>query len=301
MGLLSVFLTCHNRPVETRAVILSILDQSDKDFAFTISDNSTSDDVEELVRAEFPTLNYVRRRPMNVNHFNVCLEEAQSDYVCIFHDDDLMGKDFIQRVKVAIAHHPESIALATNAIIEVHGQPRKKPSFLAASEYEQIRSANSLAARYFGRHQSGIAPFPAYTYNRKLVGATRFNILGGKYADVTWLLSLARQGTITWIREPSMVYRMHAGNDSNIESRRDRLRFLRFIKQNVAWLGSDILDDYRCSFIYKPIRKNAALANTHKYQTATRFLAAYRWRRYLRASTFRAALWRALVKHTDKP
>jgi GT2 family glycosyltransferase len=301
---LGIFILCHNRPEETRLAIRSVLDQSDQNFTLTVSDNSSNDEVESMVKADFPSVHYVRRVPMvpAMQHFNRCIDDVTSDYFCLFHDDDLMGPTFVQEMRKAARAFPQVIALGCNAVIEVFGKPQAAPSFLARKEHAFIRSARDLAARYFSRSQSGIAPFPGYVYNTRLVGDLRFLTDGGKYADVTWLLELARRATMVWIRQPLMTYRMHASNDGNTESRRDRLRFLAYLKRNRSWLGEGILQDYRCSFVYKTLLKEAGTTTVvRRRAVAQKFLSSYRWARYARAATYQALVERARVKRAQQP
>lgn len=301
---LGIFILCHNRPEDARLAIRSVLAQSDPDFKLTVSDNSSNDEVQTMVKAEFPSVHYVRRLPMlpAMQHFNRCVDEVTSDYFCLFHDDDLMGPQYVQEMKRVAAAYPRAIALGCNAVIEVFGKPQAAPSFLARKDYEAIASAQELAARYFSRSQSGIAPFPGYVYNTRLVAAQRFLTDGGKYADVTWLLELARRAFVVWIRQPLMTYRMHSGNDGNTESRRDRLRFLAYLKRNRSWLGEGILQDYRCSFVYKTLLKGTDTGRVTRRRVAARkFLALYRWARYARSATYKALLERALVKRAQIP
>jgi glycosyltransferase involved in cell wall biosynthesis len=304
MPSLDIFILCHNRPEETQLAIRSVLDQSDPDFTLTVSDNSSNDAVEAMVKSVFPSVRYVRRLPMlpAMQHFNRCIDDASADYFCLFHDDDLMGPHFVREMKRATLAYPRAIALGCNAVIEVFGKPQVAPSFLARKEYEPIRSAQDLAARYFSRSQSGIAPFPGYVYNTRLVAGQRLLTDGGKYADVTWLLELARKAALVWIRQPLMTYRMHGGNDGNTESRRDRLRFLAYLKRNRNWLGDGILQDYRCSFVYKTLLKEASAGSAAlRRGIAKKFLSVYRWSRYARVATYQALVERALVKRAQRP
>lgn len=300
---LAIFLLCHNRPAETRIAIRSVLDQSDPDFAFTVSDNSSNDEVQTMVRAEFPAVHYVRRTPSlpAMQHFNRCIDDVTSDYFCLFHDDDVMGPNFVREMKKTAQAYPHAIALGCNAVIDVFGKPQALPSFLARRELDVIACAQDLAARYFSRSQSGIAPFPGYVYNARLVANLRLPVDGGKYADVSWLLELARKAEVVWIRQPLMTYRMHGGNDGNTESRRDRLRFLAYLKRNRSWLGDGILQDYRCSFIYKALLQESDTGHSVRRRVlAQKFLSAYRWGRYARVTTYRALVERALVKRAQK-
>lgn len=298
MPSLQLFVLCHNRPADTRQVLRSVLQQTDTDFQLLVSDNSSTDEVQALVQAEFPQVPYIRRTPMlpALEHFNQCIAEASSDYFCLFHDDDLMDPDFVAGMKQAAKEAPEAVAIACNARIERFGKIEAKLSFQSATAREAIGSAENLAARYFSRAQSGIAPFPGYVYHTRKVADSRIPQDGGKYSDVTWLLSLARKAPVVWLSQPLMTYRMHGGNDGNTESRRDRLRFLAFLKRNTGWLGTEILQDYRTSFIYKTLLREAGPQQNRRREIARAYVGHYRWARYGRLSTYRALIQRARVK-----
>jgi len=301
---LDVIVLCHNRPLDAQRAIASVLAQNTADFRLTVSDNSSNDEVATMVRREFPTVHYVRRTPMlsAMQHFNHCIDDCTAGYFCLFHDDDLMAPNFVQVMQQTATAYPEAVALGCNAFIEVMGKLQASPSFFARHVVENIHSAKNLAARYFSRAQSGIAPFPGYVYQRSLAGSRRFLLSGGKYADVAWLLELARTHSVVWIRQPLMTYRMHEGNDGNTESRRDRLRFLGYLKRNRDWLGEGILQDYRCSFIYKILLKSQAPEERRKrLLVGQSFLSRYRWARYGRLDTYQSLLERARVKKAQLP
>jgi GT2 family glycosyltransferase len=295
---LTIYLVCHNRPDDTREAIASILLQTDQSFKLIVSDNSSDERVRILVESEFPNIQYIRRQPItrSLEHFNRCIAEAESDYFCLFHDDDLMTPDYVLEMKKLIQHAPDAIALSCNGRIEKFGQTTDELFFYSASHFTWSKDRRSLARRYFARSQSGIAPFPGYVYNRKLVADERIPVDGGKYADVTWLLNLATLAPIVWIDKALMIYRFHAGNDGSIESRKDRLTFLAYLKSNRSLIGDDILQDYRCSFIYKKIRKEQSFNLRHRNFLANRFLNYYKWARYFRISTYAALIIRGVVK-----
>lgn len=298
MKSLTIYILCHNRPDDAKQAILSVLKQTDKAFNLVVSDNSSNDELEQLVKKEFPEIAYIRRLPMLpvAEHFNRCIEDTQSDYFCLFHDDDLMSPEFVRTVKESIHVYPEAIAFACNAKLESFGTFEAHLSFRSFRSHEIIRTPRDLAMRYFSRAQSGIAPYPGYIYNRRLIGQERTPLDGGKYADVTWLLKLARKGPIVWINTPLMTYRLHASNDGNVESPRDRLRFLGYLKQSRAEIGETVLLDYRCSFIYKEYIKSNGTSNLNRRRFALLFLKKYRWSRYARLDTYKALTNRALIK-----
>jgi glycosyltransferase involved in cell wall biosynthesis len=297
MTTLTLFVLCHNRPDFARQTMLSILKQSDRDFELIVSDNSSSDEVECMMRVEFPQIEYRRRVPMLAAnaHFNRCIDEVRGDYFCLFHDDDLMHPDYIRQMRTVLDAHPALVACSCNARLETMGRMESRTSFRALGKLETIQSARDLARRYFSRAQSGIAPFPGYIYRRSAVGDLRLDVDGGKYTDVTWLLNLTMRRPMVWLNEPLMTYRIHGGNDGKVESPRDRLRFLRYVKRHTQTLGKDLLADYRCSFIYKPMLKDGTVSAL-RLGVAKRFVKHYSWSRYTNPSYYAALFKRALVK-----
>lgn len=301
MELLTVFILCHNRPDFARQAIRSAIHQTCQAFRLVISDNSSNDDVEQMVRSDFPGVHYIRRSPMlqPLEHFNCCIEEALSEYFCLFHDDDMMESGFVEEMQRCMATYPMAIACGCNSRIETFGVLESRTSFCSFRNQEVITRPRDLARRYFSRAQSGIAPFPGYIYNRRLVGDLRLPVRGGKYADVTWLLNLVRQGPIVWINKPLMTYRIHENSDGKVESMRDRLRFLGYIKQYKAELGEGLLSDYR-SFIYKKILKSHVESHTKRHRLFSAFMKNYRLRHYCRFDYYKAQAIRLVVKWSAK-
>jgi glycosyltransferase involved in cell wall biosynthesis len=295
---LDIFLLCHNRPESTQAAIESILAQRGNGFRLIVSDNSSDTRVAEMVARNFPDVRIVQRGCMPaLAHFNACIAEAAADYFCLFHDDDLMGPDFVDEMRLAVEHFPDAVAIGANAW-EVNLQSGcRKLSVYAFGRNQRITSARDLFRRYFGRHQTGFVPFPAYIYRTAVAGQQRIPASGGKYADVSWLLNLAQLGPLVWWRRPLMDYHLHGGNDGMQESRRDRLAFLGFLKQNPAYCGASGLREYRY-FIYKKFLPLDAVNLAHQTR-AQNFRSFLRWqklRRRLRLSDLPALLRKTLLK-----
>ena len=295
---LTIYILCYNRPDFARLSILSVLAQTCNRFTFIVSDHSTNDAVQKMVSRDFPDITYIRRSPAlkHLEHFNACIEEVQTDYYCLFHDDDIMGSDFVKVMLESIFKYSAAAAFACNAYIESHGKIEPRLAFLSRKKYELINTPRDLAKRYFSRNQSGIAPNPSYIYSRRLAGYQRFLVDGGKYADVSLLLDILQRGPIVWVNSPLITYRMHGNNLGSVESFPDRLRFLGYLKKYRVMFGEEILQDYRCSFIYKSILKSFPRPHAKRAKVARSFLNAYHLCLYTRLSSYQALLARALVK-----
>ena len=285
-----IFLLCYRRPDTARLTIESVLAQNASNYQLIISDNSPDDSVASRVVEHFPHLELRRRGGLPAfEHFNLCIGEASAEGFCLFHDDDLMEPDFVRIMSGALQDHPEAVAIGCNAFIVNSATGSREIGWRSSNERLRLAGPRQLFRRYFGRHQSGIAPFPGYVYRSRAVGARRMPTESGTFADVAWLLTLAATGPILWCREPLMQYFLHGGNDGQQESLRDRLRFLAFLKAHADYCGPEGLQDYRY-FLYRKCLAQWADrgAISQRLQHLTGALRTLRWRRLLRSSDWQA-------------
>ncbi|MGZ3238117.1 MAG: glycosyltransferase family 2 protein [Burkholderiaceae bacterium] len=288
---LTVTIHCHNRPAYAKRAIESALRQTNQDFRLVISDNSSNDELCDLVRAKFPGIDY-RRRPSTlpaIDHFNLNIAESETDFICLFHDDDLMMPDFVDMMLKTIERYPHGVAYSCNAEIIDEEDKTTGQCFECSDPYVIIKNPRALAGRYFSRHPNGFAPFPAYIYRCSVVKNLPLNSqTAGKYSDFTWLIELSKIGTIVWNSQKLMQYRMHAANDGGIESSKGRFKLLGFLKKNKQVVGQAIINDYRF-FLYKKFCKSGA--SDHQFSTRVitifhRYLLMYRFKRFSRAETY---------------
>jgi glycosyltransferase involved in cell wall biosynthesis len=291
---LTIVLLTHNRCQMALEAIESIVNQANSCFQLVVSDNSDDDSLGAAMSKRFPGVIYRKRPPSlsAIEHGNLCISEIEASYFVLFHDDDLMLPNFVQEFWLAQARYPNIAAFGCNALVERQGVICH-PSFRCLTSYEGPINSLGLAQRYFSRHQLGIAPLPSYIYQTKFVGNTRIDIRGGKYGDVQWLMEIAKSGSLIWIAKPTMIYRIHNGNDSNTESLRDRLRFLGFLKRNPALCSRYVLQDYR-NLLYKKIDRNSVSAS--RKITIDAYLKKYKLARLLRLDHHRALLKKLGIK-----
>jgi glycosyltransferase involved in cell wall biosynthesis len=282
--------------MQAMEAIESILAQRDRRFHLVVSDNSSTDELRYLIGDRQNVL-YIKRPTMlsGMDHGNLCLSEIQSDYFTLFHDDDLMSPNYVENFSRAWRLFPEAVAFGTNALVEQH-KNFTGLSFKAARGYLGPINPNDLLRRYFSHHQLGIAPLPSYIYKKDALQGLRFDVSGGKYADVQWLSQWAAKGQMIWISEPMMVYRLHEGNDSNFESRHDRFRFLAYLKKSNDAFSPEILSDYR-NFLYKKLLPRLKEKGRSKaYQLFLQFTRAHRYQRLCRLSFYQALMNKIITK-----
>jgi len=304
---LSIILLTHNRPLQAYEAILSIATQNNKNFKLIISDNSSDSSLEDMLNQHIlnsDQINFDYRKRDKVysavDHGNLCLNEVDTDYFCLFHDDDLMLPNFVENFWAVLKLNPQMVSCGMNAYIENLNSQENKSKRLFFKDFRRYIgpiSPKNLIEKYFGRNQLGIAPYPSYIYKKSALEKMRFTSEDGKYGDVTWLLRVSAMGPMIWVNLPSMIYRLHDGNDSMTELRRDRLRFLSHIKKNTFTYGENILEDYRF-FIYKKLASSELLEKeSHKrFLLFKKYITFYRIKRFLRIDQH----FQFLIKVTTK-
>jgi hypothetical protein len=216
---IQIYIMSKDRVLFFKNTLNSIINQiCNVDFEVIISDNSETDDVMNLVNSQYKDIKYIRRTPVQLSpqHSVSIRNEISSEYFMIFHDDDIMMPGMVQSLYDEIKQ-TGVVATGVNSIIfnESHGEAHLTPSFFGFNN-KYIRTKESFLRGYF--LGNGIAPYPGYMYRKSAYIdnnlVPRYLVDNCKYTDFIFLMEGLRYGTITWIAEPKMFYRIHVNNDS---------------------------------------------------------------------------------------
>ena len=273
---LTVVLLTRNRNVLATKALKSLVDQDFSDFKLVISDNSDDDSFETVVAltcAHFSDFNYVKRsRPLSSDeHFKHVLREINSDYFVLFHDDDIARPSFISSLFLFINKNPDKVAVACNGVTINDGIVGSKGMFFSNDELVEIFTAEDLILRYFSMDGHGCAPWPSYMYRSEVIPLfLRLKPTLGKHSDFLWLVSLLNIGSIAWLSQKLIEYRVHNLSDSAQESLKDRLSILGFLKKNYP----KTTDRYRFIFyliITARCHQNSLIKNFYLSKPAVKF------------------------------
>jgi len=116
----SVCIPVYNGSEYIAESIDSVLAQTYEDFHLIVCDNCSTDNTEEIVRSfQDPRLKYVRNAENLglVGNSNRCLELAKGEYVCIWHHDDVMLPDNLERKVHLLDEHPDVGFVHSNLIL----------------------------------------------------------------------------------------------------------------------------------------------------------------------------------------
>jgi glycosyltransferase involved in cell wall biosynthesis len=105
----TIFVPTYNRAHWLGESIASALAQTYEDFVLVVSDNASTDETPDVVAAfDDPRLRYVRLdRHLGLNqHFNRCYGLAETEYMYLIPDDDLMLPDALERTIPVLEANP---------------------------------------------------------------------------------------------------------------------------------------------------------------------------------------------------
>ena len=271
-----VFVLAHNRPQLLRETLLSILSQDDKEFELIVSDNSTNDEVQNVIGREFADQLAYRRRipPLSpIAHFQTVLNEANGAYTVLFHDDDVMLPSFVRVLKDFLDQNQGFSAAAPNAYLRINDKVGSRSFYPDAMDVAEIRNGEDMAYRYLDLGQFRM-PFPGYMYRTSMIRGIKMDYSeGGKHSDVSFLTKVANAAPVAWLGQPLFEYRIHSGNDSWSENIPARLSLLRFIYRTTSITRkSKVVKTYKLAYWYLWWRSNKGSGKPWRRRVAFYYL-----------------------------
>jgi glycosyltransferase involved in cell wall biosynthesis len=297
-----LYILSRDRVSLCREAVTSALAQTYKNLTVVLSDNSSTEDVVDMMYKDFPQVKVLRRRPNlpAIDHFNAIIENADEEFLVMFHDDDVFAPNYVSDMVQLAAQNCDVVAVACNAHI-------MRGSFLTHGKVMggftgQIRlnSALELIEPYFSIGPRNPAPFSGYMYQASyLKGMAMEYAKGGKHCDVSFLCELLKRGPILWTAACNFYYRIHESNDSGYEHVANRLSLMRYVQSNIGLSRrADILMDYRFTYWRRwleqlPLNKRVG----KRYAVVEKFIRARTWRLATTRIDFWIRCWYKLVRY----
>lgn len=207
----SVCIPTFNKVCYLRDSIASVLAQHFKHFELIVLDDASTDDTRALVEAfHDPRLRYLRH-PQNIGlpaNFSRCLKVAGCEYVVIFHDDDVMMREMLEREVALLDSNPEVVFVHCAAqLIDHQGCVFSAPP----CPWPPLAQGNDFIRRYWSREDYGVTM--ASVMLRRSVARR----VGGFSADLKYSLDadlwqrMAFEGKVAFISDRLISNRVHAG------------------------------------------------------------------------------------------
>jgi hypothetical protein len=254
-----VVILSHDRLETIIETISSVINSSDGLADIVVSDNSLDPAVPLHIKKQFSDIPLIIQADAKgaIAHLNAVMNLATSQsykYLTIFHDDDLMLKDYILNSVTDLKFNNQLIATACNAFIETDGVI--KGTFYKKGRSCLFSSHSEFLSYYLNLSREGVAPFPGYMYRLSRLAENRFDILkGGRHGDVSFLNELLKKGQIHWRNDVGMIYRVHSGGSSGSECIADRKSLIKYASRFISSRGHlNPLKTYRCYYIIRKKR-----------------------------------------------
>ena len=253
--LLQIVILTHNRPEYLAESLRVAIAQDLKDAELVVSDNSDDERTHALMKARFANISYIRRTPPlpGPDHFNAVLESCTSEFLVIFHDDDLMGVGYVTTMLQCIRSDATLSAAACNAYILKGARITSRKMMGFADQTVKLKSAEELLFPYLAFSHVEPPPFPSYIYRTSRIRGIRGCVdEGGKHSDVAFLVKTIETGPICWISTPLMYYRFHQGNDGNAVDVSGKARLLTYVCANTSLTKrSKAIVEFRIRYLAK--------------------------------------------------
>lgn len=213
----TVGIPTYNRADWLRESIVSVLSQSYEDFRLLISDNASNDATEETVASfDDPRIDY-SRSTTNIGmiaNLNRIIQLADSDYLVILPDDDVLYSDYLSSTVPLLESH-ESAGVAHTGHHRIDARSQVVGTVHIATEepvvFEQRES-------YLER--SMCSSFGTVCWTSALFRTEAIANAGGlreseePFADVPLFLRIAVEWDFLSVRRPLVGVRVHEGSET---------------------------------------------------------------------------------------
>lgn len=299
-----IVILSRDRPVFLKEAINSALLQNKAmvKIKIIVSDNSEKNDVFDLMKECYlkKRVEYVRRSPpvSAKEHFQVVISELNTKYAVLFHDDDILHPDYIKKI-IPFLLSDNISAVGCNAFLFNNDVSDSVKEMHKYKVVQRFATEKEFLERYL-IGSGGIAPYPGYIYNTKLLKRVSFDLLtGGKHSDVVLLSSLLNHGLILWIPESLMFYRIHNSNDSAIENIANRLSLLRYMFSKGVDKASYPVLLYKYVFWLKWMHQQQGLFPINILKWRYRIVAKYIFYKTIKI-LFSLFFWKAIMRRYGK-
>lgn len=222
---LEIFILTYNRKEFLKKSIQSIINSSYKDVKLTIIDNASVDGTDELLlkfKENYSNIYSIRQSKCSKTawyNIQTAIKNANSEYVMIFHDDDVLHFQYIEAVLDILnsENDVDLICSARNVFTDEKDVQQIKYKNIRYKIYkDKLDFASIVFINKFGKDLC----FPNIVYktqNFKNIIEEYQAQKYGKIGDKVLALETVKNGKCIFINNKMMNYRQHANQDTYSE------------------------------------------------------------------------------------
>lgn len=212
----SVCIPTYNGQEYITEAVASVLAQTYADFELLVVDDDSTDATRDLVRSFADPrlrLHHNTRRHGLPGNWNRCLELARGDYVCVFHQDDLMlPENLAHKVRALDADPAVTLVHSAAEVLAAADAPTPTPSWDGPAD--EILEGPACLRRLVLEGNFICCP-SVVVRRRPLVETGGFYEKLGFACDYDAWMRLAAQGRVAFLARPLVRYRWHGKNASH--------------------------------------------------------------------------------------
>lgn len=302
----TVAIPTFNRRQLLAETIDSVLQQDYPNLDILVSDNGSSDDTAEFVRALQRNHRNVRYRrtqaPIPVpEHFNQCIDSAEGKYFVLLSDDDRINPEFVGTLATALTENTgASAAIPSNVLIGSDGRTLRELPPPERGDREGIDFALEWLWKTKPLPVANLVSVMAPTSLMRQFGYQTFP--NGLNSDNLLFLQLALSGKLLFRPEAVFYWRVHAQSEG-------KKAIPAAISESARSFLRHVFHDPRTIDLLKrhPDAKQKAIRDGVRFMTAEEFLHAigffelpFAWKTIRRLPTFRldGFYLKLLLRHT---
>lgn len=224
----TVAICTYNRSHYLKSCIESVLNQSYSSIKIMVYDNGSTDETFLVVRPFLSDkrVSYVRRAinggPVKI--FNQAMDECSTEFLVLFHDDDIMGQDMIKREIYLMNANPEC-AIACN-------------STAMTQSSVAIFRRGEWVFRSLVQGKGCDIVCPSVMLRMKPINSARlrFKPIGPATDWLLWL-EVNERFDILLLKKDMLFHRIHSGSDYSRSRANDWIKSYRFIENKFGHLN----------------------------------------------------------------
>lgn len=214
---LEVFVVTYNRRDKLKKMLESLCCQTARGFKITVLDNASTDNTREVVK-DMQLMHPHRNIGLvthnenlgNLGNFKMTQKMASLKYTAVFHDDDVIHPEYLERVMNLFAKH-ENAVVCTGGAQAVFMPENCNWPLLGTQYYVYPKGCNTYMQMMVQR-----ASFQTVVYRTEVYKRTNYHKdLYGKLHDIIFLMEVGEQGEMIYVSEPCARIGIDVSQDSS--------------------------------------------------------------------------------------
>jgi len=236
---ISVLLPNYNYGRYLESAIESVLGQDFTNFEFIISDDASSDNSAEIIRAYAARDARIKYciQPGNlgmVANWNLCLQQARGEYIKYLFGDDRLACPHALSTLAGMLDANAGAVLATSAR-QVIDADNKAIDLWSSIERPGLNQGNRAARFCLFRIQNCIGEPTAVMFRASASAGRGFDSSYRQVVDLEMWLHLLRQGDLVYTKEPLCQFRHHA-EQQTAANRKSQVGYHEHMRLNECYL-----------------------------------------------------------------